>query len=551
MAAPELIVGPLLRYVGERDATVWVETNCACEVEVLGHRTGTFSVCGHHYALVCLEGLEPGREYPYEVTLDGHRVWPNEDAADFPPSVIRTRFDDGPLRIAFGSCRVAYPHERPWSLRKDDSRHGREVDALFALAMRMRSQDPQQWPDLLLWLGDQVYADEISPGVRDFIRQRPAAQRNGCPDDEVADYEEYARLYWDSWRDPAIRWLLSTVPSAMIFDDHDVIDDWNTSEAWVRTIRRKPWWHERIVSAYMSYWVYQHLGNLPPEDLAEDELWQKAQRSEDLTEELRAFGQHAEDNTSGTRFSYCRHIGRTRLVVMDSRAGRVLDGRREMMDDEEWAWVVDHATGDFDHLLLGTSLPFLLMPAIHHLEAWNEQVCNGAWGGLAARYGEKLRQALDLEHWAAFNDSFRRLAALVQEVGSGQRGSAPATIVAMSGDVHHAYLAEVGFAADAPVSSHVFQATCSPYRNPLGKHERIIMRRMSKRWTAGITHALARSAGVPDPDIDWHLCDEPIFDNQVATLEIDGRSASVQFERTQPQDGLDPKLHLTSSRRLA
>ncbi|MGW1633884.1 hypothetical protein, partial [Streptomyces anthocyanicus] len=32
-----------------------------------------------------------------------------------------------------------------------------------------------------------------------------------------------------------VRWLLSTVPSCMIFDDHDVIDDWNTSAAWLGT----------------------------------------------------------------------------------------------------------------------------------------------------------------------------------------------------------------------------------------------------------------------------------------------------------------------------
>ena len=34
----------------------------------------------------------------------------------------------------------------------------------------------------------------------------------------------------------------------MIFDDHDVRDDWNTSYAWQQDIRRTSWWHERIVS---------------------------------------------------------------------------------------------------------------------------------------------------------------------------------------------------------------------------------------------------------------------------------------------------------------
>ncbi len=33
-----------------------------------------------------------------------------------------------------------------------------------------------------------------------------------------------------------------------------------------------------------------------------------------------------------------------------------------MLDDDEWSWIEEKATGDFDHLLFGTSLPFLLSP---------------------------------------------------------------------------------------------------------------------------------------------------------------------------------------------
>ena len=35
---PDLVLGPLLRHVSETEATVWVETSDACEVEILGHR---------------------------------------------------------------------------------------------------------------------------------------------------------------------------------------------------------------------------------------------------------------------------------------------------------------------------------------------------------------------------------------------------------------------------------------------------------------------------------------------------------------------------------
>ena len=69
----ELVLGPMLRYVGEREAAIWVETDAACEVEILGTRERTFCVCGHHYALVCIGDLEEGAWHEYEVLLDGEQ----------------------------------------------------------------------------------------------------------------------------------------------------------------------------------------------------------------------------------------------------------------------------------------------------------------------------------------------------------------------------------------------------------------------------------------------------------------------------------------------
>ena len=152
----ELLLGPLLRYVGEECAVVWVETDGPCEVEVLGTRRQTFQAEGHHYALVRAEGLEPATHYEYEVLLDGHRAWPPDDSR-FPPSQFETLGGDtadDPLVIAFGSCRVAVPSEPPYNLTKDEDDRGREHDALRTLALQMRDQPSEQWPDLLLLLGD-------------------------------------------------------------------------------------------------------------------------------------------------------------------------------------------------------------------------------------------------------------------------------------------------------------------------------------------------------------------------------------------------------------
>src|SRR3954471_3936041 len=98
----------MLRHVSETTATIWVETDAPCIVEVLGHRATTFSVLDHHYALVVVEGLEPGSTTPYEVHLDGYRVWPQAHSS-FPQSRIRTAGGPGPFRLAFGSCRYATP----------------------------------------------------------------------------------------------------------------------------------------------------------------------------------------------------------------------------------------------------------------------------------------------------------------------------------------------------------------------------------------------------------------------------------------------------------
>ena len=88
--------------------------------------------------------------------------------------------------------------------------------------------------------------------------------------------------------EPTVRWLLSTVPSAMLLDDHDLRDDWNTSLSWRRWVTAQTWWRDRVVGGYGSYWVYQHLGNLSPEQLAGDEVYAHLLATHDDDERTRA-----------------------------------------------------------------------------------------------------------------------------------------------------------------------------------------------------------------------------------------------------------------------
>jgi hypothetical protein len=545
----DLVLGPLLRYVGETEATVWVETDSPCEVEVLGQREPTFTVEEHFYALVRIEGLEPGSLTEYEVKLDGERRWP-ESGSDLPPSAIRTLGRDRPLDVCFGSCRVALPHTEPYVQSKDRNKDGKEFDALRVLALEMSRTERDKWPELLFLLGDQVYVDEGSPRTRERIRERRGT--GTPPGEEVTDFEEYSWLYLESWSESMIRWLFSTVSVSMLWDDHDMSDDWNISCSWVEEMGERSWWQGRAASGIMSYWVYQHLGNLSPRELDENELYRRVRGNERATSELRRFAAEIDSTGSGSRWSYCRDLGNTRAIFIDSRAGRVLkEGERSISDEKEWEWIVAHAAGDFDHLLISTTVPFLLSPGFHCLEAWSERVCDGAWGGLAARGAERLRRGLDFDHWASFDKSFQLLRGLLEEVGSGKRGKAPASIVVLSGDVHHAYLAETAFRPGAEMRSAVYQAVCSPYRNPLDAHERRAIEAGFTRPFVAAMRGLAGLAGVSDPGMRWRLAEGPYFDNQVATLRLNGRRAVMQLDKTVPGEEEERRLDCVFERRLA
>ncbi len=525
--------------MGTTDATIWVETDQPCVVEILGHREHTWTVQGHHYALVLVEGLDPGSATAYDVRLDGDGVWPESDDTR-PPPHIRTYEPGAAVQIAFGSCRYARS-----DATADDDRF--DADALDCYARRVAELPTEQWPEALILLGDQVYADETSPATQRRIAERRDIHAGAGV--QVADFEEYTWLYHESWTDPAVRWLLATVPTSMIFDDHDVHDDWNTSRGWRQDYKRIAWWPERIIGALESYWVYQHLGNLSPGELAEDELYQRVRRADgDAAALVRQFAVDADaeaDGRKGARWSYRRDFGDVRLIVIDSRCGRILDDdSRSMISHAEFEWIEQQAHGDYDHLLIGTSLPWLLPRALHDLESWNEELCSGARGERIARWSEKLRRAADLEHWGSFRRSFDRLAELVRDVACGdyaQDGAdPPATVCVLSGDVHHAYAARVRF-ADRVCPAAVFQLTCSPLHNFVPRAMKIAFR---VSWSRAAEHTvrvlLGALARVPPMILEWDRTAGPFFGNELMTLEFRGRSADVLLEKAGPRD--DPTL---------
>ncbi len=556
-----LLLGPMLRHVSRTTATIWVETDSPAIVEVLGCRARTFEVCGHHYALVIVEHLEPGTTTPYEVHLDGEQCWPPAGST-FPASVIRT-LDGGPMRILFGSCRAAAPHEPPWSLELDHDERGRGVDALQVHGLRMLGQSPHEWPHLLVFVGDQVYADDSSPATREKVKARRGEEADADrypPITDVADFEEYTWLYHESWSPDVERWMFSVVPSAMVFDDHDMIDDWNTSLSWVDDIREKPWWQERVIGGLASYWVYQHLGNLAPEEIRAEGMLARFEESGDATEALRAWAAESEEFTpvpGGYPFSYSRDLGPVRLVVVDSRNGRVLTpGARQMVDDDEWAFIRDRADQPCEHLVIATSIPVVMPGGLHELEHWNERVSEGAWGRWFVPLGEKVRRALDLEDWSAFHDSYVQMMELLRDVatvGEDPSPTPPATVTLVSGDVHFSFRAVATFpdrpGVPAPIS-RVHQIVNSPIRNVLKTRERRAMQAGLSRAGKWIGRALRRASGATRDEVRWEVQEGPFFANHMCLLEFTDGTARMVLERAHPDGDGQPVLTVAAEASL-
>ncbi len=561
-----LLLGPLLRHVTETTATIWMETSDRCDVSILGSTTRTFTVEGHHFALVIVDGLQPGTTTEYTVSLGDHVAWPLP-GDPFPAPTIRT-LGAGSQRVLFGSCRAAAPHEPPYSLELGSDPQARGVDSLRAHGLRMLVTPMDEWPDLLVLLGDQVYADDPSPQVRRRLLHRRLGQRRNRSDQEsqneaerpveiVGGFEQYTWLYHESWTPEVERWLLSVVPSTMVFDDHDVIDDWNISDRWVADIRAQPWWEEHIVGAMMSYWIYQHLGNQSPERIAEEGILSALGTVADGSSLLREWARESERFTpvpGGYSFSYHRKLGDTHLIVIDNRNGRVLDpADRRIVDDDKWSWIERRAIEPCRHLMIAGSLPMLVPGGLHDLQYWNEMLCAGKWGRPIARVSERVRRAIDLEDWAAFDQSFRKLCDLLETVGtSSDARRAPETITLLAGDIHFAYTASAEFPNKPQVTSRICQVVSSPIRNALNGKERFVIRFSLSRVGRSIGRGLRRSIRGETTPLVWELDDGPFFANNIGLLSFpaDGGAPHLKIEHARPDDDGEPILDLIVERTL-
>lgn len=206
----------------------------------------------------------------------------------------------GKLNVFYGSC------------RKIHDTKGGKGDALSAgdALVAKHFLDVSTRPAILCLGGDQIYADDVhdivfeevttlarriqpkaeeqlpgpgsalGAGPRTSILKKHAKFTSDDLKHHMARLAEFLALYGLMWNVrnwsvarpslehftrtlPQVRRLLANVPSYMIFDDHDVTDDWNLDVSWRESVFKKPLGRRIVANALMAYWLCQGYGNDP------------------------------------------------------------------------------------------------------------------------------------------------------------------------------------------------------------------------------------------------------------------------------------------------
>lgn len=535
--ANPIVTGPIVRFVSSNRAAVWLELRKHHSV-VLHVTDGsdpktkkvsdvfhTTQVGTRYFVMPFIKGLKPATTYSYRIeTADVSSDPVNKRPRNvkqlrkhknrrvnnltfaglmFKETVFRTLPVRGAeaLQIAFGSC-------RKWR-GGADSKDGADAMALYAQTLRER----EPYPQVMLLLGDQIYADDVSPdaskiikAVRDKSVAIPTSLEStsdsrtigGIKEFHLLTFNEFGHLYSAAWNETEVRKLLANIPTFMIFDDHEVTDDWNISGSWYQQMRRTKGWTSAIVDGLVAYWVYQGWGNIDPLslDARQDprikimEDYEKT--GKDALPALRELLKASLDDqvfpgSEANRLKWYYDIPTSPpIFVMDARNDRVLHKQGQdkkliyasrddlIISGPQLRWLEVELAGAEQQSIIVSGVPYILPKALtialltasrpeadptsQSLSSFISVLANQTPANLKAFEG--LRRDFDFDQWPAFPKSFYGLTEVLKKfTGTGRRRRA---FIFLSGDVHFSYAITGSMGSN---KANLFQLVSSPLKN--------------------------------------------------------------------------------------
>ncbi len=257
-----------------------------------------------------------------------------------------------------------------------------------------------------------------------------------------------------------VRRLMAHIPCAMIFDDHDITDDWNLTAEWEQAAYGQPFSKRIIGNALLGYFLCQGWGNAP-------EVF-----SADWLEQV----QNALDEPGSTAHETCieqmiefpdwhyQWPTEPPLIVLDTRTHR---WRSEVSPSRPSGLMDWEALTQLQQQLLNHPSVVIVSPApvfgVKLIEAVQK---------LFTLLGYPL--TVDAENWMAHNGAARTLMNLFHH------SRTPQNFVILSGDVHYSFVYDVELRRH-DTGPDIWQITSSGIKNEFPAKLLMVFDRIN-RW---------------------------------------------------------------------
>ncbi|MBU3021975.1 alkaline phosphatase family protein [Aestuariibacter sp. A3R04] len=242
---------------------------------------------------------------------------------------------------------------------------------------------------------------------------------------------------------PRIRRALAHIPVYMIFDDHDVTDDWNLTRGWEQEVYGHPLSRRMVGNALVGYWLCQGWGNQPDKFIHIEEQARTVFTSEGLVEQ---------DTFISTLFDFEEwHYSLNTsppVYVMDTRTRR---WRSESSLNKPSGLMDWEALCEFQQALIGQHAVIVVSAApiygVKMIEAIQK---------VFTFFGKAL--TVDAENWMAHKGTANVILNIFRHYKT------PPEFIILSGDVHYSFVYDVRlrFRRNSP---HITQFTCSGIKN--------------------------------------------------------------------------------------
>ena len=240
-----------------------------------------------------------------------------------------------------------------------------------------------------------------------------------------------------------VRRALAHIATYMIFDDHDITDDWNLTRSWEEAAYGHPFSKQIIGNSLIAYWLCQGWGNAPekftelnlkvPEHINQHGIHQQMP----LIDELLAWQQW--------HFSLATT---PKIVVLDTRTQRWRSESKAGKPSGLMDW---EALSALQQELIDQSSVIMVSPAPIYGVKLIESIQR-----IFTFFGQPLM--VDAENWMAHSGTANVMLNIFRHVKT------PPNFIILSGDVHYSFVYEVTHRFRRN-SSTIYQITCSGIKN--------------------------------------------------------------------------------------